>query len=289
VIVGRSEGEEGNEHWIVLRNNPVSQSSLLRSVLSSRFPNCEFEFKRFQERSIAKLSTVLKKKKPLGILIELKKLDEAQLPVFDSLHRASGTCQKILVLSPESYRLLHKRRRKKLHLCTLLLSEMKSLDYISQLPRLMDQVGVRQALQVKNERLQSLVGQQSWDDADSHYQQLPAGFPDRLASPDEEHRGIKVTVKRWTTLKESIGHFAAQELMSSLSRTLSQAVRGSDRILRSQENEFVVFLAGINEQQLHRCLERINQALDCIQLVQNQTKKNLPFQVTQLDHLPFSS
>lgn len=272
--------------WLVVRSGSKAHEALFESIMKSRFPGQCFQFLSFRSQVLPRISKELKQSRPLGVLIELKKFAEGQLKLFDQVLRESKFYHKILVLSPESYRILNQRRKKSLHLCTLVLSEFKSLDFLTQLPRIMRDVALKRSLHDNNQRLvemvndrdlQSFSGNPNLREPIDLSKDLHADLIQR-----SRNQGLRVVISSWSRLKKSLGPVAASELVEATSRTLTRTVRGSDRVLRCQENEFLVFLADMDRKQLQSCLKRLHSALEQVEITQNRRTQNLSFQVTRL-------
>jgi hypothetical protein len=213
---------------------------------------------------------------------------ETQLEVFDALEKGFRKIYKILILSPESYRLLNQRRKKRLHDCTLILSEQKSLDYLAQLPRLMEEASFRKDLHTKRKVLESLMSQKVSQTFGGNSPLVSfMEIPEQLyQNGTDKGKGLRIILKAWAPLKRAIGEIAASEILDLTSRTISQAVRGSDRILQNQENEFIVFLSNVDSNQLRECSRRISVALRHIEILQNNRSKNFDFEIKRVDQLP---
>ena len=139
--------------WIVVKSTPINRTPLLKTLLADRFPEYHFRYIRFNENNF-KGRFGSAQTPPDGVVAELKKFQESSLPVFDKLCAEFRRSNIIFILSPKGYQLLNKRRKKKLHENIVVLSELKSLDYLIELPRLIDGVSLRLRLRKENEKLQ---------------------------------------------------------------------------------------------------------------------------------------
>ena len=279
--------------WDVIQSTPLTKSDFLKSILNNKFPKYSFNYKRFYPSEAVKKSSSI-----AGVIAELKSLTEASLTLFDKFYREYKSTPLILVLTPAGYQLLTKRRKKILDQTMIVLSETKSLDYLIQLPRFIGEASKKRRLKAQNERLQRLI-EKSLPHL-SHFStahsltdfvaQVPV-IDEVLSRENGLGRsmqcGLKITFKNWAKMKSRLGHTARGELIDVLSRAINGVVRNSDRVMRSQEDEFLVFLSTNDPNHTARCKERLESALKNFSLFANDQKIRLPFTVKSVDHASF--
>lgn len=175
----------------------------------------------------------------------------------------------------------------------VILSETKSLDYILQLPRFMNEVSRRNRLRNQNERLTRMMAEKMNE---------VAAFGDQSELPNVEISvdvfegqtgknicGLLISLKRWTGLKKRLGSIVQAELMQSVGRLINSAVRNSDRVLHWKEDEFLVFLSNTEPKNLSLCRQRVERSLSTIVLKSNEKEVQVPFNVRSLEQMAFLS
>ncbi len=211
---------------------------------------------------------------------------------FDRVARAVLCLPTIIIASPSGVQFLNSKRKKTIDRCTIVMSEIKSLDYILQLPRLIEDVGRKKRLQTQNERLQRMIekkmpGLQSFSGNTPLQMAVPPREDVRhiLVSEEKSHgaqNGLKVKIKTWAKLRTSLGLAGRTEILDLLSRIIHSSVRNSDRILKTDEDEFLVFLANTPSGQITRCRERLEKAFKEIRLEANDKLLKLGLSVRPL-------
>lgn len=277
----------------MIKSTPVQRTPLLKSLLSERFPQSEFHYYRFSESNLKKLSQ-LKNFHPDGLIAELKNIKDSSLKAFDRLCKHFRDLHMIFILSPLSYSLLNQRRKKVLNASTVILSELKSLDYLAQLPRVIDDIGLRIRLQNENRELQELMDKsglmpQAFAPSPPLSDQLPTRTIYRTRKENGSGSGIRVKIQKWPQIKRYLNQSAQAEFIDTLSRLIAGAVRSSDRVLRSKENEFLVFLSNMDAHHLGICTQRIEDSLTRVELKANQTELQIPFSIQALREIQFNS
>lgn len=274
--------------WVIIQSAPKSKSSFLQGVLERRYPDFEFAYLRFNERDFSK-SKKLSRIEKMGILIEAKHLREKDLPLFDRYLKRYKEEAVILILSPTTYSLLRKRRKKTLQTCTVTISDIKNLDYLINIPRLIEDVILRTHLKKENARLRALIDQCRPDErALPLTTQSDAQMTNDLIEENETKRGIKIRLSRWDSLKNNLGDLGQIEFTELLTRAISSTIRNSDRILRSKENEFIVFLPKSGKPHVEQCLKRLNDSLKSIVVTTNQQTLSVPFTLRSFEGHPQS-
>ncbi len=264
--------------WLVLKTPPLSRNLvLLKSILSSRFPQIDFEYKRFQKPLFSKIKKVTGVD---GIIAVLKNFETAQLPLFDQLVKKFSRSEIIFVLSPKTYQILNKKRKKTLNASLFLLSEVKCLDYITALPRLIDQVSVRHKLKRENEALQKLF-RQNWEGP------LPAEWTESSWHPQtlERHQPPQISIRlaNWSQISKELGSIAEIEFDQMIQRLLSSNIRGGDRVMRRHQNEYLLLFSDLDKNQLKKCKQRLQQSLKELRLEANEKSIPIKVQVSQPD------
>lgn len=277
-----------SERWVVIKSTPIARTPLLKSVLSKRFENIAFQYLRYSEAALTK-EWQSKSPPPQGVVAELKILSEKALPLFDQLLTNYKRTPVIFILSPKSYSLLNQKRRNRLYQQTLVLSELKSLDYLAQLPRLIDDVLLKKKLEAENKKLTELMKTQGL-----RQQGFAADIPlgeempvDELLGTDTcpsrfSKKGLVIRLSKWHQLSEKLSSAAEAEIIAALSRLLAGAVRSSDRVLRSRDDEFIVFLSNIQKDQLRLCTQRVTHSLDQFQISADGRHIPLSFSIEAL-------
>lgn len=271
-------------YWVVIKSSPLSRSHLLRALLERQFPKIHFHYLRFNKLHFGpgKKIDLKLRSNAHGVIAELKQLQKTGLSYFDRLVKQFVHQPIIFILSPESFSLLSATRKKILFQHMMVISELKSLDYLTQLPRLMDEVSLRSRLKQENERLRELIASEKSIDES-------LDFVLSEENPHSTQKGLKITLKDWNRFKSKVGQHAQSEVIEAFSRMISRAVRSSDRILHSRENEFLVFLSNIDRVQQARCMQRVKEKLSSIEIAANTRHLDIGFSVNSIEHLPFTS
>jgi hypothetical protein len=267
---------KNDPEWLVLQTSPSSKIAFLRNLLARKFPSHRFHYKRFLQRDLK----VIALKNFDGIILEMKILELVDLRVFDQVCSLTPSMPRVLILSPASYRLLLVNRPESLESSLVILSDLKSLDYILQLPRVIEEIGRRKRLKIQNERLQRLIDQKLPDLGD---EELEASVQELLAPQSTSPLGLKVKVLTWTRLKRNLSQTAREEVLDLLNRLIHGSVRNGDRILRSGEGEFLVFLAGAKSDLIARCRERLQRAFRAVKIQANAKALKLTMRVRSLE------
>jgi PleD family two-component response regulator len=273
--------------WVIIQSTPVTKSVFLKNLLEKRFPSYRFSYQRFAGFKKA----AIKLKKPDGVIAELKMLSSASLKTFDLLIKGFKDIPIILIVSPTGFQLLNQKRKKQLHSSLVALSETKSLDYLIQLPRLIEEVGRKKRLKAQNERLQRLMEKRfpqinSFDPArNTNDPSQTREVLGELMRQEDRHSqcGLKITLRRWTDIKTNLGDTAQGEVVDLLSRMIQSVVRNSDRVLRAKENEFLIFLSNTDRRHLSKCKERLEQALSSLKIQSNQRERKIPFSISSME------
>lgn len=284
--------------WIVVKSTTIDRTPLLKSLLADRFPQISFRYIRFNAKNFVPPA----KSTPQvdGVIAELKTFQESDLETFDQLYKAYKKANMILILSPKAYQILNKRRKKKLHDHMLVISELKSLDYLAQLPRLIQEVGLRARLKEENKKLQEIMEQKEPGPksfAEPEPVELPVFSKSVLNSLQERREnktrdsngGLRIKLGNWTRTKKKLSEAAQAEVIALFTRSLTRALRSSDRVLRSKENEFIVFLSNVNKKQVDHCTHRIQDTLSSVEIYSTDGKLNLPFKIDAIKDFSASS
>jgi hypothetical protein len=279
--------------WVIIQSTPVQKSVFLKNLLEKRFPSYSFSFHKFANFK----KTAQGLKKPDGIIAELKTLTTGSLKLFDHMMKTFKDCPIILIINPHGFHLLNQKRKAALHSTVVALSETKSLDYLLQLPRLVEEVGRKKRLKAQNERLQRLVEKKfpqisSFDPSKNLQFPLQGreGLGELLSNEDSPSQcGLKITLSSWTRLKAKLGDIAQVEVLDLLSRMIQQVVRNSDRVLRAKENEFLIFLSNTDTRNLSKCKDRLEEALKSVKIQFNKKDLRVPFSIASMDSHPQSS
>jgi len=272
--------EKGVSRWIVIKQTSINRTPLLKSVLADRFPDIEFQYIRFTRKNLTRIFRERSSIPFKGIIAELKSFTEASLKDFDFLSKASEEAACILILSPSSYGILNKRRHAALEKCSMLLSEPKSLDYLSHLPRLLEDIGLKTRLRAQNERLKKMVKAPQ----EVFSERI---FDHGLAAKSLPPAGLRIIVKEWERIQKHLGHEAQKELSSQFVNQICRVVRNSDQVMQYKENEFVIFLSNVSLKQIRECTSRLQECLSKINLRANNKDLNLAFQLSPLTDLIF--
>jgi diguanylate cyclase (GGDEF)-like protein len=174
------------------------------------------------------------------------------------------------------------------------ISETTSLDYLIQLPRMIEEAGRKRLLRFQNERLQRLL-QHRMPTADfgpnprteiiKNEKVLTHLMNSQCLDGRSEQCGLKIQLKHWRRFSKNLGDIAQNEVLELVSRMINKSVRNSDRVLRSKEDEFTIFLSHTDVSNLNRCKERIHQTLSEIRILSNQNELELPFSISSIEHL----
>jgi len=274
--------------WIIVHSLPTSKSFFLKNFLERKFPKLNFEYKKFKGSSTEQTA---KSNSIAGVILELKSLNKTELKVVDRLWRKLKSKPCIFIVTAEGFQLLHQARPEMVQTNPVILSETKSLDYILQLPRFMNEVGRRNRLKKQNERLTRLMAEKMTE---------VASFKDPIELPEVEISvdvvegqigknicGLLVSLKRWTSLKKIFGELGQTELMQAIGRMINSAVRNSDRVLHWKEDEFLVFLSNTEPRNLSMCRQRVERALRSLSVKANQREIALPFAVRSIEQMSF--
>lgn len=289
----RLVGKVENIRWIVVKSQPIQRTPLLKSLLAEKFPQIRFCFMRFTLPSLEKEKRS-KSERPHGVVAELKKFPKNGIFLFDALCRQFKHSNLVFILSPNSYSILKEKRRSKLMEQTMIISEMKSLDYLAQLPRVIEEIGLKQQLLAENKKLEKLVrervlGFQSSQENPPLNENFRVSRYLQTSSSEDSSHGLKIKLNKWTRLKKEIGDMGQNELISSMTRIITGVVRSSDRVLRTKEDEFIVFLSDVDRHQITKCIDRLRQALKDFSISVNQKHFPLPFTINTLHDIPYNS
>lgn len=262
----------------------MSKSHLLRGLLKRQFPSLQFDYVRFNQ---LKFSEKSKTKKNLslpmhGAIVELKYLKSNGLRKFDQLFKEFSQIPLIFILSPQSFSLFSPARKKLIFEHMMILSEIKSLDYLTQLPRLMEEVSFRHKIRKENDDLRKLIQTERPLDRSLH---------SALRAPKSKssQKGLKITLNQWGRVRNRFGTVAQNEILDAFSRMISRAVRASDRVLRNRDNEFIVFLSNVETSQQRQCMQRVKDKLMSIEILENTRKLGLNFSISPVANLPPAS
>jgi GGDEF domain-containing protein len=267
--------EKSGAYWVVVHSLPQSKTFLLKNILAKRFPRLEFHFSRFPQVSKS-LQTLIEKS--AGVLLELKTFDQVDRKALDKICRWTEGKSVLSILSPEAFHWIQKTRAEFYHRMGVLISELKSLDYLVQIPRLIEEVQRKHLLRSQNERLRRLVAQ-AHDAAVAT--RIPPDFTgDFLEGVQEKNlTGLKVTIKKWTTTRRRLGEHAEAEVLDSIGRLINNAVRNSDRVLRWKDDEFLVLLSNTEPRSLESCRNRLQSSLGQLSLSANHRSLEIPFDI----------
>ncbi|MBN8554496.1 MAG: hypothetical protein J0L93_03545 [Deltaproteobacteria bacterium] len=269
-------------------NAPATKSVFLKNLLEKRFPTYHFSYFRFAEFKAPALKKI---DAPDGVIAEIKNFTSTSLKTFDAITKAHKNSPIILIVTPSGFQLLNQKRKKVLHSCIVALSETKSLDYLIQLPRLIEEIGRKKRLKAQNERLQRLVEKKfpqlsSFDPARS----LSCPIQSRqilgeLLGPREDKSkfGLKITLNSWSRAKSALSDIGTTEVIDLISRMIQSAVRNSDRILHNKENEFLIFLSNADSSHLSKCKDRLEDALKGLKIHSNKREWRLPFVISSIE------
>ncbi len=143
--------------WTIIQSTHLPKSVFLKNILEKKFPSCSFIYRKFSSADFHKKRKEFISGTCDGVISELKSIVGESLRLFDKIVREYRDVPHILVLTPMGYELLKKHRKKVLDRAMVILSETKSLDYLMQLPRFIEEVGVKHRLRAQNERLHKLI------------------------------------------------------------------------------------------------------------------------------------
>ncbi len=252
--------------------------------MKRQFPSVHFDYRRFsqlrsQPRSPLKKGLDSPKN---GVIIELKYLRSSGLRKFDLIFKEYSKSPMIFILSPQSFQLLSPARKKMVFEHMMILSEIKSLDYLTQLPRLMEEVSFRHKIQKENDHLRQLIQVEQPVDRSLHSAL-------RSQKSKSSQRGLRITLNHWGRWRVRFGTVAQNEILEAFSRMISRAVRASDRVLHNRENEFIVFLSNVETTQQRQCMQRVKEKLMSIEIIENTKKLGLNFSIRPVSHLPPAS
>lgn len=268
--------------WLIFQTSQPAKTPIVKRLLAKKFPSHDFHYARFSQAS----KKILASQDWDGVISELKGLTSKDLKVFDTLVRHAKSKPMILVLSPSGFQWLNQKRKNCLEHCLIIMSEMKSLDYILQLPRLIEEVGKKRRLQFQNARLQRLVEKKlphlnGFRNADA--QDLSPPSDSLHTFFDSNACGLKIKIRSWDKIKERVNPTARLEILDLLTRTINASVRNSDRVLRSDEDEFLIFLSNTHDQLVSKCRERLERSLKSIQIAADRRLLPLKLSVLPLD------
>lgn len=199
---------------------------------------------------------------------------------------------QIIILSPSGFQLLNQKRKDMLHQAMIAISETTSLDYLIQLPRMIEEAGRKRLLKYQNERLQRLLQNQSPSAGfapNSRTEIIETGkaLTEILNTECLDGRnspcGLKIQIKRWQRMSRQLSEIAQNEVLEVISRIINQSVRNSDRVLRSSEDEFTIFLSHTEASNLTRCKDRIERTLSELRILSNNRELRLPFSISALE------
>lgn len=275
---------------MVIQSASSSKIVFLQELLKKKFPTYAFVH--------TKNTKPFLKQAWDGIILEMKMLNDLSLSLYDKIQKNFRNVPKILVLTPPGYQWFMSKRKNVLDHSLIILSDTKSLDYVLQLPRFIEEVGRKKRLRMQNERLQRLIEKripsiQSFNPSNrgslsiNSREMIRDFLTDDLQSRRSHPCGLKLTVKSWSRVRSSIGNAAQNEVVDLLYRLISGIVRNSDRVLRSAEDEFLIFLSNTQSANLSRCKERLEKALDCVRIEANSRTLKLPVAIASLDHLTY--
>lgn len=282
------QGLKGVE-WVVLESSPHSKTVFLKDLLKKRFPHCNFNFHAFYDSKSAKKALKLR---PSGVIAELKTFSQTSLKLFDRFFSDYREIPHILILSPAGFQLLNQKRKDKLHQAMIALSETTSLDYLIQLPRLIEEAGRKRLLKAQNERLQRLLkthtpshsfGPSPLTEIVENRKAISEIIRSDCIDGREGQCGLRIQLRQWRRHSRQMGEIAQNEVLELISRLINKSVRNSDRVLRSKEDEFTIFLAHTDASHLTRCKERIERTLSEIRISTNQREVELPFSISPIN------
>jgi len=257
--------------WLVVKSPPLARHlTLLKTILSNRFPTIKFDYHRFHEESLKRIKA---RASIDGVIAIIKHFQESQLEAFDRLTKKFSGSEIIFVLSPKTYQLLNQKRKKVLHRSLFVLSEMKCVDYVAALPRLVEEISFRHQLKKENEVLQALF-KQNWDGP------IPASIdlnPEDF-SPKAKQK-VVIQLRNWNQISKSMGSIAEIEFDQMIFRLISSQIRGGDQVLRQNENEYIILLEDIESKNLKRCVKRISSSLKAVRFETNAKKIPLHFRL----------
>jgi GGDEF domain-containing protein len=274
-------------HWNIIHSLPSSKATLLQSFLAKKFPTFDFLVQRFDTSLSIDVS------KSSGAILELKDLKNADLKVLDKLWRRCKSIPTLAILTPQSYQLMKQRRPEFLADISIILSDLKSLDYIPQIPRWIDSASRRNRLKSQNERLKRLMAK-AFGALDEIPDQGPGDsreFAEDLVQgiAGKPFCGLRVSLRRWNGLKKKLGAIGHREVIDSIGRMINSAVRNSDRVLHWKEDEFLIFLSNTEPKNLKLCQSRVEQLLSSFTITADQRKVSVPFSVKTVEQMAFFS
>jgi GGDEF domain-containing protein len=279
--------------WMVIQSAPSSKVVFLQELLKKKFPTYSF----IHTKGSTELQIFFKQTWD-GIILEMKMLNELSLGIYDKINKNFRNVPKILVLTPPGYQWFMARRKDALDHSLVILSDIKSLDYVLQLPRFIEEVGRKKRLRMQNERLQRLIEKKiphlqgfsmpTQNALSINSREMIRGFlAEEMRGKRSHPCGLKLTLKGWNKVQKLIGSAAQNEVVDLLYRLISGIVRNSDRVLRSAEDEFLIFLSNTQSASLSRCKERLEKALDSLQIEANSRNLKFPVKIASLDHLNY--
>jgi len=274
--------EKTEAKWLIFQTSPLSKSFLLKGLLAKRFPRFHFQYSKFCKEEFTPKS--FRASESCGIIAELKNFTKTQMRLLDRFWSLVKDQAVILVVTPECFKLLRKARPSIVQNATIVLSEFKSLDYVVQLPRLIEEVGKKNRLKNQNERLARMMEKTMERRNEASTPALGDIFE---ASTQKDLCGLHISLKKWEILKRKIGIIGHQEVLESIGRMINSAVRNSDRILRWKEDEFLIFLSNAEPRHLNMCRDRVERMLSSINLQANNKEVSIPFAVKPLEQMAF--
>jgi GGDEF domain-containing protein len=224
-----------------------------------------------------------------GVIMELKAFTIDNVNALDRITKKLKGIPTILVATPASYQVLISSRRGQIDQSLVILSEQKSLDFVIQLPRFIEDVATKRRLRLQNERLQRMLAKTS--PAQHFLPSTTAPEPQMvkqvLRVDREAHQGqqcaLKISFKNWNRIAKTIGASGRVEVLELISRLIHKSVRNSDRVLRSAEHEFLVLLSNTRSVHLARCKERLERALKALALEKDSRPVRLAFAISSLE------
>lgn len=266
-------GQKAGTRWLVVQSSPDVKASFLKSLLMTRFPRVQFDYERGGADSVPKIQGLMKQSLD-GAILELKQITLEDLKWLDRIKNLLKR-PVVLVLTGDVYHLLRSRRPQWLETSLPILTEPKSLDYLLQIPRCVEEINRRRLLRVQNERLSRLV-QQAKTEGSLELEDFASLSP----------RGLKVTFRNVKRVQNSLGEIAFLEILEAISRAIRSQVRNSDRVLRSSDHEFFVFLSHAEQKQIQACRNRLRSTLRHFEMRANERMVQLPFAISSVDQYP---
>lgn len=136
------------ESWVIVNESSLCRTPFLISVLEEQFPQLQFSFTTFDE-----IAHPESQKEFSGAILELKRLRMENVDRLDAALQQLRTISLISILSPESFGHLLNKKPRFLKKTSIVMSELASLNYVSELPRVIAKALDFRSLTTENQSL----------------------------------------------------------------------------------------------------------------------------------------